>query len=452
MRFTIERLVAVVLFVLIARTWLLDGIPLPCTVVGGSMAETLLGPHQVVDCDDCRYRFRCETMGEAGSCPVICPNCGYVGQMPSGATELSGDRVLIDKTAFLLGTPRRWDVVAFRRPTPAGSLAVKRVLGLPGETVQIRDGDVYVNGEIQRKSLKLQHATRILVHDSQFEPSLKPLPTARWHGSEGSSQWKQKDGCFRHSAEPGKIDWLVYGHWRRGISSIVHCPVTDLCSYNRGRPRREEDVHAVSDLMLSVRVTQVSGQGWLWLQMSDGANRCCIKVSPRERSFTAWENDGPEPIAQGELCSPFEGATVEVSLFDRQLLLAVEGRTLFTRPLNRSAGEATPPAEPIRIGCQGLAVTLGNLRVFRDVYYSRPPERQAAARLTQGVGLGDDEYFVLGDNSPISEDSRTWLPSQTVTTKDLVGRPLAVVFPAREVTLGNQHFQVPELSRIRYIR
>jgi signal peptidase I len=68
------------------------------------------------------------------------------------------------------------------------------------------------------------------------------------------------------------------------------------------------------------------------------------------------------------------------------------------------------------------------------------------------VQLGDGQYFVLGDNSPISKDSRCWPDGPAVEAGLLVGRPFLVHFPAQQVRWGDWRFQVPDPSRIRYIR
>lgn len=56
-----------------------------------------------------------------------------------------GDYVLVNRLAYDLGQPDRFDIVVF---TQDGSVQnIKRVIGLPGETVQIKDRAVYINGE-----------------------------------------------------------------------------------------------------------------------------------------------------------------------------------------------------------------------------------------------------------------------------------------------------------------
>lgn len=57
-----------------------------------------------------------------------------------------GEYVLISKVSYWFGQPRRGDVVVFRFPHDPSRDFIKRVIGLPGETVAIRDGKVFING------------------------------------------------------------------------------------------------------------------------------------------------------------------------------------------------------------------------------------------------------------------------------------------------------------------
>src|SRR5262245_54118827 len=61
------------------------------------------------------------------------------------------DRVLADKLTTMIRPPRRWEVMIFRFPNDERALYVKRIVGLPGEKLAIRGGDVWVDGRIARK-------------------------------------------------------------------------------------------------------------------------------------------------------------------------------------------------------------------------------------------------------------------------------------------------------------
>ncbi|GAC1507208.1 MAG: signal peptidase I [Vulcanimicrobiaceae bacterium] len=63
----------------------------------------------------------------------------------------SGEYVLINTVAYRVGRPERGDVVAFRHERSAPSVYLKRVIGLPGDRVEIRNGIVYVNGDRLRE-------------------------------------------------------------------------------------------------------------------------------------------------------------------------------------------------------------------------------------------------------------------------------------------------------------
>ena len=61
-------------------------------------------------------------------------------------TVMTGDRVFGNRLAYLFGDPQRFDIVIFRYPDDESQLFIKRIIGLPGETVEIIDGKVYIDG------------------------------------------------------------------------------------------------------------------------------------------------------------------------------------------------------------------------------------------------------------------------------------------------------------------
>ncbi|MCI8400698.1 MAG: signal peptidase I [Lachnospiraceae bacterium] len=59
-----------------------------------------------------------------------------------------GDNLIVDKLSYRFGDPGRYDIIVFRYQYKEDSYYIKRVIGLPGETVQIVDGYIYINGEL----------------------------------------------------------------------------------------------------------------------------------------------------------------------------------------------------------------------------------------------------------------------------------------------------------------
>ena len=69
--------------------------------------------------------------------------------VPTGSMEDTiqvNNRIVAFRLSYLFREPRRYEMVVFRGPPGDRTLYVKRILGLPGETLHIRDGHVYING------------------------------------------------------------------------------------------------------------------------------------------------------------------------------------------------------------------------------------------------------------------------------------------------------------------
>jgi signal peptidase I len=454
----VERAVLLVLAALALRTWYVEGLFVPLEVTSGSMAGALWGVHREVTCADCGHRFVCAADVRPISPRAICPNCGFAGNVLEGLPDIAGDRLLVAKSIFTFRSPRRWELACFRHPQRAGEICVKRVVGLPGESIQIRHGDVYVNGSIQRKTLVRQRAIAVLVYDATHPPRRKGNLPSRWVTDDATSGWGSANGRYAHASVPAaeSVDWLVYRHWHRfpGDSGRVYeAPVTNHRGYNQTRPQREENVHSVSDLLLSFRLVRTYGEGRLLVRASDGGEVFEVVINPVQGRFVAYREGRPgEPVGHGRVPAWSGALHVEVSLFDQQFLLAFEGRPAIVFPYEPRDVAPRGSSRPLAIGSERLGLEIRDLRVYRDAYYTRPPGADARWGLDQPAQLGPGEFFVLGDNSPISEDSRTWPAGPAVAADLLVGKPFLVHFPARRLEAGAWHFQVPDPARIRYIR
>lgn len=59
-----------------------------------------------------------------------------------------GDNLIVDKLSYRFSDPERFDIIVFPFRYERKTYYIKRIIGLPGETVQVSDGYVYINGEL----------------------------------------------------------------------------------------------------------------------------------------------------------------------------------------------------------------------------------------------------------------------------------------------------------------
>jgi signal peptidase I len=527
-----DSLVCLALAVIVFRTFEVEGY----MISTGSMAPSLLGFHKRVVCPACRYEFAVGVAyddEEGAVAPddllegyAVCPNCGQGRIDVSLVPRNQGDQLLVHKNAFQFYSPRRWEVAVFRNPYKPTQAYVKRIAGLPFETSDIRAGDVYIDGALQRKNLTSQRAVRINVYDHNFEPRDDPHWQPRWLPQAGRAVWEAAGrGFVLHDArgsaaeDAAPLAWVAYRHWIRSggahESSIIlpeldrplehstallplrydpatrrlscigvlhdgardqllaiaddprlrdairqlaadshFAPVTDDYGYNRGR--NGVPPTPVRDLMLSANVTVTAGTGRFLVEMTDGDHAWRAVLDAGRGRAGLFVDDASAPVLEAALPEPLIGRAqlVEMSLFDRQVLLAVDGRPVFpawTLPDEAppvSPGARRAPREPVRFGAEGLDVRVDALHLFRDVYYT--PKGDPLP-----VRLGEDEYFVLGDNSPVSLDSRRW-QQPAVPRRLFLGKPFVVHLPSKQAALHigqrTRHIRVPDLTRVRYIR
>jgi signal peptidase I len=454
----LETAVLVLTGLVVWRTWYLEGFPVLLRILSGSMAETLLGPHRRIVCGDCGFPFVCGSDFPTFDFRAVCPNCGFAGNDVRDWPEAPGDAVLVHRSVFEFRRPRRWEVVAFRNPARPRELAVKRVAGLPGEKVEIRDGCVYINDVRARKTLAEQRATGILVHDARYTPHRGPTPPPRWCPDGKASHWTLDGGTFDHAGSPGEktIDWLTYHHARRvpgRPGEVEEGPVLNESSYNQGRPQQGGTLRPVPELRLEFRLVRASGQGSLWVRATDGQEEFRLRIDVAACRYELFRNGRPMGLAGN--CRPQGGVVpkrIEVSLIGQQLIVAFDGRSVVESSYESGRVADRANACPFAIGVEEAVVTLADAKISRDVVYSRPSGGMNRGNAANPVHLGRNEYLVLGDNEAVSDDSRTWPSGPGVPETALVGKPFLVLFPMRGTNVAGRYFHVLDLFSIRYIR
>lgn len=457
LRTLIEFLVLLIVAVQLFRGWVMEAYRVP----SGSMALTLAGEHVDVVCRNCGYAFHCGDTPERPIGRIFCPNCDSA-DFDENLFTVSGDRLLVFKGAYYLRSPRRWEVIVFRNPHHANQAFIKRAIGLPGEQVELKDGEVYINGELVRKDLALQRVLAVPVHNADY---VADDIAARWQPDRGvTTQWRSAQGKYRFEpTDPNsdQFDWLTYRHLRRVLGTpgeTEELPITDTLGYNT-QFRRVEEVSVVTDLLVRCQLA-VAGSGKLAIRMTDNLDVFEVRLLPGQQLARLVINDRVEQEVPIDAAAFQTARTFEMSLIDHQVQVAVDGKLLFEPHPYQSTiiPRAPTPTRPVSIGAIGVTAEVTQLELLRDIYYTDPrkaygnsPGQPRVWAAGQPFQLNEDEYFVLGDNSAFSDDSRLWTASPVVHRRMLIGKPMIVHLPYR-VSESISGFQVPDFHRIRYIR
>lgn len=76
----------------------------------------------------------------------------YVSGRSMENTLSHGDNLIVDKLSYRFRDPERFDIIVFPFRYEEKTYYIKRIIGLPGETVQIQDGNIYIDGEVLNES------------------------------------------------------------------------------------------------------------------------------------------------------------------------------------------------------------------------------------------------------------------------------------------------------------
>jgi hypothetical protein len=130
-----------------------------------------------------------------------------------------------------------------------------------------------------------------------------------------------------------------------------------------------------------------------------------------------------------------ERTRVEISNLDRRVRIRVNGRTCHEQDYERSRSvEEGIPSNQVFFGVDRAGIDVHDVEVFRDLYYTADGDCgvRAPAVIPDGSGGEEPRFFVLGDNSAKSYDSRSWgsdVYEATIPRSHLVGTPFLIFWP-----------------------
>lgn len=509
-RETIESVVIAFVLAFLFRTFEAEAFVIPT----GSMAPTLMGRHKDFECPVCGHWYQISASEEvdqktnrstgrfvrAGTCPM-CRFTADVGpNNPQGKNypSYSGDRILVGKFAYQFGEPERWDVAVFKYPGNAVTNYIKRIVGLPDETVVIRGGDIFIAGpdeprqlEIARKAPDKLLAMLQPVFDNQYMPKLVPFGfPARWTpdtppGVSGRFEPIDPDGVVKFHTDgsapreewlryahrvPSSDDWLVVardGRLPPGREPAPE-PIRDFTAYNTSRrgpayPLRPDVLgnHWVGDLAVECAVEVLSDAGEVMLELVEGGERFQVRfdVAAGEAVLSASAMPDWAPTASTSLRGPgtyrlrFANCDDKLYVWVNDRYVAFDGPTRYTGLENDAPTEAD--LHPAAVGARGCALRVTDLRILRDVYYIAASSRNGretvrdfqerntrnspdmwitrSGRRQEVFQLEADQFFMLGDNSLRSKDSRLWAekggPDHYVDREALIGKAILIYWP-----------------------
>lgn len=400
------------------RTFLIDG---PLRVVSGSMAPAIEGPRVALECHECGFPFTVDANDLPSDGLAICPNCGCrTNDLSKGRFQL-GDVVYADKLAYQFRAPQRWETVIVREPGNERIWAVKRIVGLPGETIEIKDGDVFANGSIVGKNWRYSWWSASQVYSDRHRPRTPSKVASHWEARDSTSGvWGIDDNLYVYlptelnisdqATRLGGFDWLRYRH---GDGRQV----TDANAESQNVPgdsKEVGDVWIYPTLELDARSTVA-----LVLNLPDRRLEIWLKAGSPD--VVVYQNFNYGHPTRVRLDRPLQPATSQSFFFgclDGNLCFGQGNGRIVEIPLTPQRSSGNVSLAPVEIGAKNGYARVEDLRVWRDIYYRHPHGIDAPWSL--GRPLGEDEYLLLGDHSLISLDSRQW--GRGVKSSEIVGR------------------------------
>jgi signal peptidase I len=316
-----------------------------------------------------------------------------------------GDRILVNKLYYRLFPAERWQVAVFIREGDNRSL-IKRIAGLPNETLDIRNGDLYIDDRIARKPPEVQEdlLVPVFAENRDLLGDLEGDPRVGLDAFETVGDWTEERG--RYLAAPGE-DGQARLSFRR--------PIAD--EYPGGAQR--SDGIEVGDLVLAFTVVPARGCGAVGAELRENEDYFDVRIPVGSSGRTVLRRNKEEVgAAEGVFLAPGERAAVRFQSLDDRVALVVNDEEVLVYEVTDPSEGDTQPVPAVVLGVAGGGAAFEQIEIHRDLYYRS--EGSLPTKIPPG------HYFMLGDNSGNSADSRGgW----TVAENRLVGRPLLVIWP-----------------------
>lgn len=374
----------------------------------GARAPTLLGHHLELHCPNCGYLNEFEPMktirSQQTATSIDCPMCGQRLFSNPQDTLHSGDRVL----AVKMSQPERWDLIVFSAPHQPETNYVERVVGLPGEQVDLAGGDVFIDGQRLRKFPGDVEDLWILVHDTDYKLKTSHPGGPRWQPVTTESTWKEADAAWSFQGQTGMEDRLVFS-----------APLTRDLPYNVAvsPPLKNAYVHDVRVTAAIEEFQDISSLALNWSWQSKTVNACLTAASdqdPRKHTIELKVVDAQNPpqiVTAPVAIDP--GDRFALAIRDGWAYVTLNNALVVEGPIGSSDLSATRSASPdskypcqVYLTAEGGPLQLSRLTIHRDVYYT--DGGMGGMPLRRSMKLGPNEHYVLGDNSDLSFDSRYW--------------------------------------------
>ena len=378
-RENLEAVVIAFAFALIIRCFFVEVFEIPTS----SMEPTLLG-------QDPEFRL------DGGRPSHSVPYRDY-------HTSPGGDRIMVTKFYYGLGSIERFDVVVFRFPLNIPKNFIKRVVGLPGEEFMVYQGNIYWRPSDAK--------------DQPFRIAVKPAKTQE-------STW----------IRVGDIDGFLYdlkvfkGHWTvEGVADDDPRPpyeirddiLTTLATGSRGvtfRYQRElldypegDNAQPVDDLSLSMSFELTDQQGQFTAGIRNRYGIFSLRLGGRESNvLTVTRGDDVHTIDIPGRVDPDRFHRVELMVYDGQVIARLNGEdTTFRFLQTRQEADLSHAGRAVWFGVNGGTTSVRGLKVFRDIHYKVGGEHRNLKEGT-AIRIPKGQYLMMGDNTARSQDSRAW--------------------------------------------